>query len=196
MQIMTVEASRVAAADSKLASPVPDLTRLSYLNEPSILHNLQLRFSQGKIYTAAGPVLIAINPFTSVRLLGLPISSLLQPCLESISQSNQSHASRHPYTMAVVFQRSDNLLDPVLMQIPADLGELIGHYKDRKPNLGTGSTEPHVFLTTSQAFFAMCRSRRHQSLVISGESGSGKTETTKIAMQVALTPILINPRSA
>lgn len=52
------------------------------------------------------------------------------------------------------------------------------------PRDGSEQPEPHVFLTADTAYKAMCRSGSSQSLVITGESGSGKTETTKIAMQV------------
>lgn len=48
---------------------------------------------------------------------------------------------------------------------------------------------PHVFLTVSKAYKALCNNARHQSLVISGESGAGKTETAKIAMQVHPHPV-------
>ena len=41
-----------------------------------------------------------------------------------------------------------------------------------------------MFLTADSAYKAMARNNASQSLVITGESGSGKTETTKIAMQV------------
>lgn len=73
---------------------------------------------------------------------------------------------------------------PAVIQVPRDLSHLAGQYIEKSPGTDTGSLEPHVFLTTSRAFKAMCRSGCQQSLVISGESGSGKTETTKIAMQV------------
>ena len=52
------------------------------------------------------------------------------------------------------------------------------------PRDGVEAPEPHVFLTADTAYKAMCREGRSQSVVITGESGSGKTETTKIAMQV------------
>lgn len=50
-------------ANPVILDGVPDLTGLTYLNEPSILHGLNLRYSEDLIYTHAGPVLIAINPF-------------------------------------------------------------------------------------------------------------------------------------
>ncbi len=43
--------------------------------------------------------------------------------------------------------------------------------------------DPHIFLVAGNAFRAMVREGTSQSLVINGESGAGKTETTKKAMQ-------------
>jgi len=45
-----------------------DLIELHYLNEPAILHEIHMRFLKGIIYTYAGPVLIAINPFQQLPL--------------------------------------------------------------------------------------------------------------------------------
>lgn len=42
---------------------------------------------------------------------------------------------------------------------------------------------PHVYLVAGAAFRDMVRQNTSQSLVINGESGAGKTETTKKAMQ-------------
>ncbi|CAK9106539.1 Myosin-I heavy chain (Class VII unconventional myosin) (DdMVII) (DdM7) [Durusdinium trenchii] len=45
------------------------------------------------------------------------------------------------------------------------------------------SKEPHVFAQARRAFAGMVEQQRDQSLIISGESGAGKTETTKLLLQ-------------
>ncbi|XP_019051915.1 PREDICTED: myosin-9-like isoform X2 [Nelumbo nucifera] len=42
---------------------VDDMTKLSYLHEPGVLHNLSSRYGINEIYTYTGNILIAVNPF-------------------------------------------------------------------------------------------------------------------------------------
>jgi len=44
----------------------PDLTTLSYLHEPAVLHNLKVRYAKDEIYTFTGAILIALNPWKPV----------------------------------------------------------------------------------------------------------------------------------
>lgn len=50
-------------ANPALLEGAADLTHLSFLNEPSVLHALRRRYGADAIYTHAGPVLVAVNPF-------------------------------------------------------------------------------------------------------------------------------------
>uniref|UniRef100_A0A671YXU7 Myosin IXB n=1 Tax=Sparus aurata TaxID=8175 RepID=A0A671YXU7_SPAAU len=100
-----------------------DLCNLPILNEDSILNNLRTRFYKKKIYTYAGSILIAINPFKF-----LPIYN---PKYVKMYENHQ-------------------------------LGKL----------------EPHIFAIADVAYYAMLRKRINQCIVISGESGSGKTQST------------------
>lgn len=61
--------------------------------------------------------------------------------------------------------------------------EVLQHYTSRSTSHQAELYEPHIFLTADKAYKEMCRAGNSQSIVINGESGAGKTETTKIAMR-------------
>lgn len=61
------------ARDVAPANPVDqessdDLTTLPFVTEPGLLRCLQSRFDHDAVYTTAGPVLVAVNPFKPVPL--------------------------------------------------------------------------------------------------------------------------------
>ncbi|XP_061348341.1 myosin-2-like [Gastrolobium bilobum] len=124
--VMKVARSELLPANPDILEGVDDLIQLSYLNEPSVLHNLHFRYSQDTIYSKAGPVLIALNPFKDVQIYG---------------------------------------------------NDYLSAYKQKSID------SPHVYAMADAAYNEMIRDEVNQSIIISGESGSGKTETAKIAMQ-------------
>ncbi|XP_074534427.1 unconventional myosin-Va-like isoform X2 [Halichoeres trimaculatus] len=106
-----------------------DLTALSYLHEPAVLHNLKVRFIDSKlIYTYCGIVLVAINPYES-----LPIYE----------------------------------------------ADIINAYSGQN----MGDMDPHIFAVAEEAYKQMARDERNQSIIVSGESGAGKTVSAKYAMR-------------
>ncbi|XP_020146620.1 myosin-3 [Aegilops tauschii subsp. strangulata] len=125
-EVLTLPPERLLPANPDILDGVDDLIQMSYLNEPSVLYNLQYRYSRDLIYTKAGPVLIAINPLKEVPLYGK---------------------------------------------------DFIRKYRQKLTN------DPHVYAIADIAFNEMLRDGINQSIIISGESGAGKTETAKIAMQ-------------
>uniref|UniRef100_A0A2K6PFN5 Unconventional myosin-VIIb n=1 Tax=Rhinopithecus roxellana TaxID=61622 RepID=A0A2K6PFN5_RHIRO len=50
-----------------------------------------------------------------------------------------------------------------------------------------GELPPHVFAVANNCYFNMKRNKRDQCCIISGESGAGKTETTKLILQFMAT---------
>jgi myosin heavy subunit len=56
------------AESDSAAAEVFDLVSLMHLNEPSILHVLELRFMHDRIYTYSGRILLSINPFRELPL--------------------------------------------------------------------------------------------------------------------------------
>ncbi|XP_020591593.1 myosin-1-like [Phalaenopsis equestris] len=125
-KVLKLKTESILPANPEILDGVDDLMQLSYLNEPSVLYNLQYRYDRDMIYTKAGPVLVAINPFKEVQLYG------------------------SDYIEAYRSKSIDN---------------------------------PHVYAIADTAIHEMIRDEVNQSIIISGESGAGKTETAKIAMQ-------------
>ena len=106
-----------------------DLTSLSYLHEPAVLHNLTVRFLQNEaIYTYCGIVLVAINPYAELHIYG---------------------------------------------------NDTISMYRGKN----MGDLDPHVYAVAEEAFTKMERDDLNQSIIVSGESGAGKTVSAKYAMR-------------
>uniref|UniRef100_A0A673NHI7 Unconventional myosin-Vb-like n=1 Tax=Sinocyclocheilus rhinocerous TaxID=307959 RepID=A0A673NHI7_9TELE len=106
-----------------------DLTALSYLHEPAVLHNLKVRFLESNhIYTYCGIVLVAINPYEQLQIYG---------------------------------------------------EEVINAYTGQN----MGDMDPHIFAVAEEAYKQMARDEKNQSIIVSGESGAGKTVSAKYAMR-------------
>ncbi|XP_075169246.1 dilute class unconventional myosin isoform X2 [Haematobia irritans] len=106
-----------------------DLTSLSYLHEPGVLHNLRVRFSERQIiYTYCGIILVAINPYAELPLYG---------------------------------------------------PNIIRAYRGRS----MGELEPHIFALSEEAYTRLEREKTNLSIIVSGESGAGKTVSAKYAMR-------------
>ncbi|XP_058120262.1 unconventional myosin-Va [Anopheles coustani] len=106
-----------------------DLTALSYLHEPDVLYNLEVRFCDRQaIYTYCGIVLVAINPYAELPLYGA-----------DLIRAYRGHA----------------------------MGEL----------------EPHIFAVSEEAYAKLEREKCDISIIVSGESGAGKTVSAKYAMR-------------
>ncbi|KAF6152691.1 hypothetical protein GIB67_021351 [Kingdonia uniflora] len=57
------------------------------------------------------------------------------------------------------------------------------HMMDQYKGAPFGELSPHVFAVADASYRAMMNEGRSQSILVSGESGAGKTETTKLIMQ-------------
>ncbi|XP_071611267.1 unconventional myosin-Vc isoform X1 [Heliangelus exortis] len=106
-----------------------DLTALSYLHEPAVLHNLKVRFVESKlIYTYSGIILVAINPYKQLPIYG--------------------DAIIHAYS-----------------------------------GQNVGDMDPHIFAVAEEAYKQMARNNKNQSIIVSGESGAGKTVSARYTMR-------------
>lgn len=105
-----------------------DMAELTFLNEPSVLNNLERRYEDDLIYTYSGLFLVAINPYSK-----LPIYD--------------------------------------------------DDYVKRYHNVPKEETKPHIFAETEETYQNLLRDKRDQSILVTGESGAGKTENTKKIIQ-------------
>jgi myosin-5 len=53
VQVIRVSAAKIQPANPDILEGVDDLIKLSYLNEPSVLHDLDYRYALDKIYVSA-----------------------------------------------------------------------------------------------------------------------------------------------
>ncbi|KAK9815009.1 hypothetical protein WJX73_004719 [Symbiochloris irregularis] len=66
----------------------------------------------------------------------------------------------------------------------ASLPHLYGaHMMDQYKGRALGELQPHVYAIADAAYAQMTRDNKSQSILVSGESGAGKTETSKLIMQ-------------
>ena len=132
---------------NKVGLPPDDLITLTHLHEPSVVFCLKERYNQDLIYTATGPILIALNPFKAVP----------------------------------------DLYDDAIMNDYWLAGESGADELDLKP---------HIYQSAHAAFRSMMQGIEmkmqpgaeqqmicDQSMLVSGESGAGKTVTTKHVMK-------------
>jgi myosin-5 len=144
-----------ADEDSQIPS---DLTNLTHLHEPAVVFSLRHRYALNEIYTATGPILLALNPFKEVK--GIYGDELMKQ-----------------YSV-----RGQGLMNGVTV-------------KNKSSERNAAALPPHVYAVADNAFRAMMRAMEdasvdsmsdehpNQSILVSGESGAGKTVTTKIIMK-------------
>lgn len=75
--MIKVNASSLQPANPEILEGVFDLIKLSYLNEPSVLHNLAFRYAKDKIYVS----IIRIWLFLQLLVNSVSLSSSFCCCL-------------------------------------------------------------------------------------------------------------------
>lgn len=87
------------------------------------------------------------------------------------------HALLHRYTKGNIYTYSGAIL--IALNPYKNVRGLYGTDIMEKAHQGLGASEPHVYNVVERAYRAMRRSGISQSILVSGESGAGKTESTK-----------------
>ncbi len=144
-----------------------DATKMNGIHEAPLLELLRRRYSEGKIYTSVGDVLISVNPYENIpTIYDSPYTQM-----SGEYKSESEHAGSVGEEVVVGKEEKD-----------------IRSFKQQQ------LAKPHVYSTSDKAFSYMTappgelssgQRTRHmnQSIVITGESGAGKTEASKYVMQ-------------
>merc|ERR1712156_683098 len=120
----TFKSSELGQVNPPKFEKIEDMANLTFLNDASVFHNLEVRFKAKLIYTYSGLFCIVVNPY-----------------------------KRYPiYTQTVVKM-------------------YLGKRRNEVP--------PHLWAITETAYRNMLTNGKDQSMLITGESGAGKTENTK-----------------
>ena len=86
---------QVAESDPLAIAGADDMVKFASLTEATLLHNLRVRYARDSIYSAAGSILISVNPFKKVSLY---TQELMQKC--KVPLASPIHApvppSSHP----------------------------------------------------------------------------------------------------
>ena len=67
-EVVVLERSIVYRRNKPWQIDTPDLTSLSYVNLPNIIHSLQQRYEAEKIYSLISSVLVAVNPYRQLPI--------------------------------------------------------------------------------------------------------------------------------
>jgi len=159
-----------------------DLITLTHLHEPAVVHCLRKRYQKDLIYTNTGPILIALNPFKScinlysdkamkrywergeLKMLGITGGSSGDKGEEKNkrrSSSGSNKAGEEEELSPHVYELADATYRSMMLKM-----DMTGNSKSNTAGSGNGC---------------------NQSILVSGESGAGKTVTTKFIMQYLAT---------
>ncbi|XP_078265910.1 unconventional myosin-VIIa-like [Rhinoraja longicauda] len=101
-------------------------------------------------------------------------------CIEDLSEAGMLRNLQIRYRKNVIYTYTGSILVALnpYQQLPIYTSEQVSQYTNRR----IGELPPHIFAIADSCYFSLRRSRRDQCCIISGESGAGKTENTKLIL--------------
>lgn len=132
-----------------------DLATLETLSEEAIVDQLQKRYTQNQIYTYIGDILVAVNPFTDIGIYTTKVTQYKIKCLIEIKNTH------FQVFLYLILEQTQQLYQ--------------GRCRSDNP--------PHIYAVADAAHQALLHQKQNQAIVISGESGAGKTESANLLLK-------------
>jgi myosin heavy subunit len=168
-----------------------DMADLPHLHEAAILYQIKERHTMQRPYTRVGEIVVAVNPCSWIKDLYSADQGVLY------AKNFVWHSKSRLAMISNPRSYDGRLIDDSLIslhQIVEDAPETPGDLREeKKEESPIGSTsfgsiynklgvEPHVYEVSALAYRGMFLERKNQTILVSGESGAGKTETVKIIL--------------
>ncbi|KAF0683605.1 Aste57867_24371 [Aphanomyces stellatus] len=126
----------------------------------------------------------------------LPLQNDLTTSVEDMCTLNHLHEPAIVYNLRKRFEQKNPYTYTGTIVVAINPYAWLNLYSKETQQLYLGdraSLPPHVYATSASSFQSMVQYERHQSILVSGESGAGKTETVKILMEHLATVSTKNP---
>ena len=166
----TVKTDECAPASRLAPTGVPDMSALDTLHEGALQENVKARYKRREIYTLCSTLLVSVNPYTDLGIYG-------EETIVKYSTRVGGPGGAGGGAAAVMRARSATTVG--------------GHsqLQRRRRSVQDTSLPPHLFGVADVAYATMADKGEPQAVVISGESGAGKTEGTKVLNLGIRTPL-------
>ena len=151
-----------STTSSKANASKRDMADLPHLHEAAILYNLKERHATNHPYTRVGDIVVAMNPFVWMDHL-------------------YRKETRDLYAKNLVWSHMAN--DKNKNDDDDDDDENNEDEEDAFLQYTKLGHDPHVYETSCLAYRGLLNNEGNQTILVTGESGAGKTETVKIVMQ-------------
>ncbi|GLH07674.1 Myosin heavy chain, muscle [Gryllus bimaculatus] len=168
----TVKKEALSQVNPPKFERVEDMADLTYLNEAAVLHNLKQRYYVKLIYDKnfKKEQVSQVNPPKYEKCEDMSNLTYLNDA-SVLHNLKQRYYHKLIYTYSGLFCVAIN----PYKRFPVYTLRCAKMYRGKRRN----EVPPHIFAISDGAYVNMLTNRENQSMLITGESGAGKTENTK-----------------
>lgn len=148
---------------------VDDMVDLPFLHEAAILYNIKARHVESLPYSRTGDIILACNPYQWFHHL------------YSIEERNRYSQALVWNSKFIAKNMNNNNQNLELNPTTSEDSQMSQRQRSKDSDPRT-ALPPHVYETSCLAYKGLLMEQADQSILVSGESGAGKTETVKILM--------------